>query len=752
MDDLLYFNGVNGATGEYGLESQTAQELYEHVTDYGTTDSRREALANKLAKDTRSTDKVKAIVRLLAESNVQDVRRDAAWRESWTATLAQELAATLLGPPYTEPDQVKAIQERLKSHTTAKVVRLVELLLTGDKRSAAELTAILLQDQDLEPDNALDLRDKLKKDAEDKIIAIKDALFFSGDLENLATDPARRDGWIEALIARLRELPIKSLRSVGQAGGVVGDANLRDIITGPCKTLVAALKRLKRDALAPLIAALESQDTARSWDRLLDALDRELTALSGENDSLWDSLPRVLDEWLNAQRERIGHLGPIEGVDPTDLARAGWGIIFPFPDAEQDRVSIIKEKLKCLLDWRKEQAGELYKVYEGENGYQFDDTASRFVARASAAVKGIGTRVSDPVNPNVIPYYLLIVGSPGEIPFHFQYQLDVQYAVGRIDFGDDFDAYERYARSVVAAEKGEVVQSPRAAFVGVSNPGDRATAQSTEHLVKPLVRRFREKQLDAPWQIAPILREGATKEQLQRLIVENPPTFLFTASHGVEFDKDDPAKQRQYQGALLCQDWKGGTGEIPKTYYLAGDDLSDDANLTGMIAFLFACYGAGTPRYDEYSKQAFKRDRKTIADEPFVAALPQAMLSHPQGGALAVIGHVERAWATSFLGDERDEYVAVFESTIERLFKGHPVGWAMEYFNGQYAALSTELTSALDSLGAPVSAREIAEKWIANNDARGYVVIGDPAVRLPVAKTPPRTKKRIAGTKDDDWF
>jgi hypothetical protein len=373
---------------------------------------------------------------------------------------------------------------------------------------------------------------------------------------------------------------------------------------------------------------------------------------------------------------------------------------------------------------------QLFRILEGGKGYQSGEDASGFASRH-------GGNVAKPVDPKKLPYYLLIVGSPEEIPFHFQYQLDVQYAVGRIDFGDDMDAYANYARSVVAAEEHGAEFSRDITFFGVSNPGDPATQLSADLLVKPLHDYFEKEYGGTEWQIDRILPGDAKKARLKTLLGgDETPALLFAACHGMEFDSDAAEGcQARYQGALLCGDWPGHPGEVPRDYYLAGEDLTGEADLQGLIAFFFACYSAGTPRFDEYSKQAFEQGGKPIAAQAFVADLPRAMLSLPKG-ALAVIGHVERAWGFSFRGEQESEEITVFQSAVERLLKGHPVGSAMEYFDGYYAALSTELTNRIEKaelFGMALNEYELAKMWTANNDARGYIIIGDPAVRLPAA-------------------
>ena len=71
---------------------------------------------------------------------------------------------------------------------------------------------------------------------------------------------------------------------------------------------------------------------------------------------------------------------------------------------------------------------------------------------------------------------------------------------------------------------------------------------------------------------------------------------------------------------------------------------------------------------------------------------------------------------------------------MKRLMEGHPVGSAMEFFDDRYTALAAELTMVLEDIkyGTPPDDRELVGLWTAHNDARSYVIIGDPAVRLSV--------------------
>jgi len=422
--------------------------------------------------------------------------------------------------------------------------------------------------------------------------------------------------------------------------------------------------------------------------------------------------------------------------DPTRLDQAGWAVIFP---AKTDPA--IKKALGELLELREEQAGDRFKIYEGSKGYRPGEKKTDFFKRHK-----IG---GGPADPEQMPYYVLIVASPAEIPYEFQYQLDVMRGVGRIHFDTPQD-YANYAHNVTQAETGQVKLSRQASFFGVANPDDQATQLSSKYLVRPLYQKLqaqqpftrwveegdvrRKQQLD--WQFETLLAEQATKAQLGRLLGgDQTPALLFTASHGMGFPLND-SRQLPHQGALLCQDWPGPNqwrGSIEQDFYFAGDDLTSDANLLGLITLHFACFSAGTSRVDQFAKQAFKDERAVIAPHNFIGALPKSLLSH---GALAVIGHVERAWGYSFLSPGAGAQTGVFEGALHQLLSGDPVGWITENMNMRYADLATNLSAVLEELDYDpnyINPYDLAQMWTANNDARSYVVIGDPAARIPFA-------------------
>jgi hypothetical protein len=426
------------------------------------------------------------------------------------------------------------------------------------------------------------------------------------------------------------------------------------------------------------------------------------------------------------EQRQAGQFGVMEGVDEKDLAQTGWGVIFPADPA----YAPVREALQELLAWRQAQAGARYRECAGANGYHPGERKADFLRRQGAATSG-------PVDPDRFPYYLLLVGDPERIPFRFQYQLDVQYAVGRLYF-DTLDAYAAYARSVVIAEGGTVQLARRAVFFGVQSPDDPATQLSTRELVEPLTRELRENRRVAGWQIDSVPGPEARKARLTQLLGgADTPALLFTASHGLEFDAIDPRQVRD-QGALLCSDWPGPRAwsyrAIPPEFYFGGDDVPADANLLGTMAFHFACFGAGTPRLDDFPHE--RGFQAAIAPHAFVANLPQRLLGHPRGGALAVIGHVERAWTFSFNDAQGARQIETFSSALRRLMiGGAPVGFALEFFNDRYAELAAGLTEDLENarFGQHIDDLTLAIKWTEHNDARSYVVLGDPAVRLPLA-------------------
>jgi hypothetical protein len=429
-----------------------------------------------------------------------------------------------------------------------------------------------------------------------------------------------------------------------------------------------------------------------------------------------------------------GDLGVKSGVKADDLSSAGWGVIFARDTPEE-----FIEALAPLLEQRQKDAGKLYRCFKDADAYQHKDGRGEskpgFLLKRKAPASG-------DVDPAKMPYYLLLVGAPDQIPLTFQYQLDVPYSVGRIHF-DKAEDYWNYAQSVVAAENGKLNVPNRAVFFGPANPNDDSTARSSQHLVSPLAQLMsRRKDASLSWSIEKLSPEQSTRARLGRLLGGgDTPGFLFTASHGMGGYRPDDPRIFTRTGALTCQDWGGpGSGGNVRETYFAAEDLSSDARLAGLIAMVFACYGGGCPEFNNFFLQDGLSKADRIAPRPFLSALPKRMLCHPKGGALAVIAHADRVWDCSFLNEDQQRELATFEGMLGELLDGKPVGLALERFNQRYAEISSDLTAEMESaqlFGEPPDKELFAGLWTTVNDARNYMILGDPAVRLRIGEPLP---------------
>lgn len=416
------------------------------------------------------------------------------------------------------------------------------------------------------------------------------------------------------------------------------------------------------------------------------------------------------------------------GIDANDLGQAGWGVIFA-PSVDQ----AVKDALKPLLDHRKANAVP-FKVFDGPQGYLKGDTAETWLARHNVRM--------DVVNPELgVPFYLLIVGPADEIPFEFQYSLDIYWAVGRLWF-ETADEFRQYAESVIQYETVPTVPTSRhAVMFATEHDFDAATQLFMRQVARPLATG--ESGSSSIWTrqkfgLETFFGDDATKSTLADILrgkEHRTPALLFSGSHGMEFALDDP-RQSDSQGAIVCQDW-GGFGNIKKEHWFASSDVPADAKLQGMIHFFFACHGGGCPELDNYDR--LEKQPRRIAQKPFFSRLPQRMLSHPQGGALAGLAHIERAWAYSFQGQRGGPQIQGFRDVIGRLLRGERIGQATDMFNIRWAALSTELAELRVDLlrGANVPLKTLGNLWVARDDARNFMIFGDPAVRLRVDDMPP---------------
>jgi len=89
--------------------------------------------------------------------------------------------------------------------------------------------------------------------------------------------------------------------------------------------------------------------------------------------------------------------------------------------------------------------------------------------------------------------------------------------------------------------------------------------------------------------------------------------------------------------------------------------------------------------------------------------------------------------AFAFQTDRGKPQVQEFRNVLERRLSGDRIGQATDIFNMRWSVLGADLQMLVEEHQVnEVPAPSLANRWVARDDARNYLILGDPAVRLRV--------------------
>jgi hypothetical protein len=338
-----------------------------------------------------------------------------------------------------------------------------------------------------------------------------------------------------------------------------------------------------------------------------------------------------------------------------------------------------------------------------------------------------------------VPYYILIVGGPDQVPFAFQALLNSIASVGRVDF-DTPEELRRYIQKVIRLERAQKPLVDRSAVFFATDHGIMdPTYYSRLYMAQPLAD-FAEHSFGM--KVTRLFEYLATKQELLAEGDGSHPALVFTASHGAVAPGQPTDMQKQSYGAIYCEPVSGPAR--PQGNVLAAKDIPPESPfLEGTVFFQFACFGYGNPAKSDF--ELWLGEPQMNAKVDFVSALPKRLLSNPRG-PIAYIGHVDAAWLHGFVSDPNHprikerwhRRIEPFVSAVKTLLEVQPVGLAMGKMYKRFDLENSQMVNSYievmrgDKEVTPEYHQWLADKCISRSDAQNYMVFGDPAARLRI--------------------
>lgn len=434
-----------------------------------------------------------------------------------------------------------------------------------------------------------------------------------------------------------------------------------------------------------------------------------------------------------AQRELFARqarwLAPAAPADPRDWTHPdiGWGLVLPDKDglspAELARGDDAPSAIQRLLRARNDppvlrfrpglQQGFLRRYYPDRGAQDLLTSAPRL---------GIGE--------GKIPQYLLIYGSPNQIPWAVQYALNMSTFVGRLDLVDK--ALENYVEALLT-DWADSRPNPHRPVVWSTDygQGDITWLMARAVADKLWQKYAADNDLQGGRRLC---GDAATADGLAATLAELSPALIVTTSHGMTGPVADAALLKTQLGS-----------PVDALHKPLAPNLFSGWDPGGAIWYAHACCSAGADsvsRYDGLLPAGGPVGSLLAAIAGATGAMVAPFAERLLGAARplrAFVGHVEPTFDWTLRSPSNKQVVTqtIVTALYERLYQADrrtPIGFALQDIYKEagnfYGAWQDAIRGINDNI---VGARDWAlYRQLVAMDRQTLVILGDPTVALPV--------------------
>jgi hypothetical protein len=335
-----------------------------------------------------------------------------------------------------------------------------------------------------------------------------------------------------------------------------------------------------------------------------------------------------------------------------------------------------------------------------------------------------------------LPYYLLIYGTPEDVPWRLQYVLNQVRCVGRLALKDQ--ALENYVDHLLVEWKGAAARFDAPLAWSVDHLRETGREDITTLMRASVAQRvFEQLAQEAETKTSAMFIDGSKQEASGKTLLDalknTRPGLVITTSHGLTSPLNDPAALKQSLGLLLDEE----------KHALTAAEVLDAWDPDGAIWYAHACCSAGSDSQSAFEGlfepggELEKIFSAVAGVGSTVAPLPQALLGAKKP-LRAFIGHVEPTFDYSLRNPKLEggafRTLPLVTALYQNLYLRDPVAWGFRGWYGTIGSLNTWKRLAQEAFdrGEEVQG-DLLYYHLAALDVESLVILGDPTVALPRA-------------------